>query len=90
MQENSLAGTGTRLFYILRIACFGFLFKNTGQKSIRNWGVQLQLLGWYLALSKHLYLFIYLFIHSFIYLFSFFPVGRGSLLQVSPITAGPV
>ena len=25
----------------------------------------------------------------FIYLFSFFPVGRGTLLQVSPITAGP-
>ena len=30
-----------------------------------------------------------LFIYLFIYLFSFFPVGRGTLLQVSPITAGP-
>ena len=27
--------------------------------------------------------------YLFIYLFSFFPVGRGTLLQVSPITAGP-
>ena len=25
----------------------------------------------------------------YIFLFSFFPVGRGTLLQVSPITAGP-
>ena len=29
------------------------------------------------------------FIYLFIYLFSFFPVGRGTLLQVSSITAGP-
>ena len=26
------------------------------------------------------------FVYLFIYLFSFFPVGRGTLLQVSPIT----
>ena len=32
---------------------------------------------------------LFLFIYLLIYLFSFFPVGRGTLLQVSPITAGP-
>ena len=43
---------------------------------------------WVATSSRILFSSIYLFI-LFIYLFSFFPVGRGALLQVSPITAGP-
>ena len=37
-----------------------------------------------------IYLSIYLIVYLFIYLFSFFPVGRETVLQVSPIKAGPL
>ena len=41
------------------------------------------------GIVKEKFLYIKIYFYLFIYLFSFFPVGRGTLLQVSPITAGP-